>query len=91
MLNKNNVFHLAIPCRDLDEARHYYVDQLECKLARRYEDRITRDFFGDQLVCHLSPDKIARDPRILGAKGALDRRPAGMGVKGIPAGPIYPR
>jgi phospholipid/cholesterol/gamma-HCH transport system substrate-binding protein len=36
-------------------------------------------------------DKIARDPRILGAKGALDRRPAGMGVKGIPAAPIYPR
>ena len=28
--------------------------QLGCKLARRYADRITLDFFGDQLVCHLS-------------------------------------
>ncbi len=26
-------------------------------------------------------DKIARDPRILGAKGALDRRPSGAGTK----------
>jgi phospholipid/cholesterol/gamma-HCH transport system substrate-binding protein len=26
-------------------------------------------------------DKIARDPRILGAKGALDRRPSGAGLK----------
>jgi len=26
-------------------------------MARRYADRITLDFFGDQLVCHLSPEK----------------------------------
>ncbi|MGH9089647.1 MAG: VOC family protein [Acidimicrobiales bacterium] len=49
-----DVFHLAIPAGDLDEARHFYVTQLGCKLARTYADRITVDFFGDQLVCHLS-------------------------------------
>jgi len=36
-------------------------------------------------------DKIARDPRILGAKGALDRRPSGMGVKGSPQAPAWHR
>jgi extradiol dioxygenase family protein len=58
MRDPQNVFHLAIPCRDLDEARHFYVERLGCRLARQYPDRITLDFFGDQLVCHLSPEKI---------------------------------
>jgi uncharacterized protein len=56
-----DVFHLAIPVRDLDEAHGFYVEQLGCKLARRYPDRITLDFFGDQLVCHLS-DAWDRSP-----------------------------
>jgi extradiol dioxygenase family protein len=54
MRERYDVFHLAIPVRDLDEAHQFYVGQLGCKLARRYDDRITVDFFGDQLVCHLS-------------------------------------
>ena len=45
-----DVFHLAIPVHDLDEAQDFYVTSLGCKLARRYNDRITIDFFGDQLV-----------------------------------------
>lgn len=54
MRNPDNVFHLAIPARDLDETFTFYVTKLGCKLARRYPDRITLDFFGDQVVCHLS-------------------------------------
>ena len=49
-----DVFHLAIPVHDLDEAQDFYVTRLGCKLARRYADRITLDFFGDQVVCHLT-------------------------------------
>lgn len=63
MRDQDNVFHLAIPCRDLDEAFEFYVTKLGCKLARRYHDRITLDFFGDQLVCHRS-DKYERDPEM---------------------------
>lgn len=62
MRDQHNAFHLAIPCRDLDEAFTFYVMGLGCKLARRYEDRITLDFFGDQLVCHLAPDDITQEP-----------------------------
>jgi extradiol dioxygenase family protein len=58
-----DVFHLAIPVRDLDEAQAFYVGLLGCKLARRYDDRITLDFFGDQVVCHLS-DRIDPDPEL---------------------------
>jgi len=49
-----NAFHLAIPTHDLDEAYAFYVEGLGCHLARRYPDRITLDFFGDQVVCHLT-------------------------------------
>jgi extradiol dioxygenase family protein len=54
MRESRDVFHLAIPVYDLDETVSFYVGQLGCKLARRYDDRVTLDFFGDQLVCHLS-------------------------------------
>ncbi len=56
-----SVFHLAIPAADLDEAYRFYVEGLGCHLARRYPDRITLDFFGDQVVCHLS-DQIDSQP-----------------------------
>jgi uncharacterized protein len=52
-----DAFHLAIPTHDLDVAQDFYVTRLGCKLARRYNDRITLDFFGDQVVCHLTPDE----------------------------------
>lgn len=64
MRNPENVFHLAIPCKDLDETQAFYVDKLGCQLARRYADRVTFNFFGDQLVCHLAPDKIDQSPQI---------------------------
>jgi extradiol dioxygenase family protein len=63
MRDVHDVFHLAIPARDLDEAQDFYVGRLGCKLARRYEDRITLDFFGDQVVCHLSED-WEREPQV---------------------------
>jgi len=54
-----DVFHLAIPTHDLDVAQDFYVTKLGCKLARRYNDRITLDFFVDQVVCHLTPGEPA--------------------------------
>ena len=54
MRETHDVFHLAIPAYDLDDTVDFYVTKLGCKLARRYDDRVTFDFFGDQLVCHLS-------------------------------------
>ena len=59
-----NSFHLAIPCCDLDEAWAFYIDALGCASGRRYDDRITVNFFGDQLVCHLSPEKTDPAPEV---------------------------
>lgn len=69
MRDPRDVCHIAIPARDLDEALEYYVFGLGAKLARRYADRITLDFFGDQLVCHLSedvPEEVHAYPRHFG-------------------------
>ena len=63
MCNQADVFHLAIPAHNLDEAQQFYVDGLGCTLARRYDDRITLNFFGDQVVCHLS-DRIDAAPAL---------------------------
>ncbi|WP_027409547.1 VOC family protein [Anoxybacteroides tepidamans] len=63
MRDTNKVFHLAIPCKNLDETVDFY-EKLGCRLARRYNDRVTFDFFGDQLVCHLSPENIEKQPKM---------------------------
>jgi uncharacterized protein len=70
MRTTHDAFHLAIPVYDLDEAQQFYVGLLGCKLARRYDDRITLDFFGDQVVCHLTegqpPEPRSLYPRHFG-------------------------
>ena len=58
MREGRDAFHLAIPAYHLEDTEDFYVRQLGCKLARRYPDRITLDFFGDQLVCHLTAAPI---------------------------------
>lgn len=65
MRTAHDVFHLAIPVYDLDAAQDFYVTTLGCKLARRYPDRITLDFFGDQLVCHLTEGAVPPEPASL--------------------------
>ncbi len=58
------VFHLAIPTHDLEAAVSFYGDVLGARLARRYEDRVTFEFYGDQLVCHLAPGEIEIRPKM---------------------------
>ena len=74
MRETRDAFHLAIPALDLDEAYEFYVTGLGCKLARRYNDRITLDFFGDQVVCHLSETRRpARRPVSAALRGHIPR------------------
>lgn len=73
MRDMHDACHIAVPARDLDEAVEFYVFGLGAKLARRYADRVTFDFFGDQLVCHLSekvPETAVAYPRHFGVSFA---------------------
>jgi uncharacterized protein len=72
-----DAFHLAIPAYDLDETVAFYVGRLGCKLARRYDDRVTLDFFGDQVVCHRT-ERPERDPGAPRAQPGLYPRHFGV-------------
>lgn len=64
MRSTKHLFHLAIPTHDLAQAAAYYNSLPGCHVARKYDDRITLNFLGDQVVCHLCPEKIDREPAI---------------------------
>src|SRR5476649_374485 len=49
-------FHLAFPVRDLAEARAFYGELLGCPEGRSSTDWVDFDFFGHQIVAHLSPN-----------------------------------
>lgn len=51
-------FHLAFPVRDLEEARAFYGGLLGCPEGRSSPDWIDFDFYGHQIVAHLSPDEV---------------------------------
>lgn len=48
-------FHLAFPVTSLAAARAFYGDLLGCPEGRSSEDWIDFDFYGHQIVAHLSP------------------------------------
>ena len=50
-------FHLAFPVRDLGEARAFYGDLLGCPEGRSSDEWVDFDFYGHQIVAHLSPDE----------------------------------
>src|SRR5437764_6178994 len=50
-------FHLAFPVRDLAEARAFYGQLLGCREGRSSDEWVDFDFFGHQIVAHLSPSE----------------------------------
>ena len=54
MKNKLNPFHLAIPVSNLEESVAYYKDTLGLREGRSSNKWADFDFFGHQLVCHVS-------------------------------------
>ncbi len=56
--------HVAVPCRNLEEAARWYAEVLGAQPVRILKDRVTFSFGGVlQLVCHLERRAIAANPR----------------------------
>ena len=51
------LFHLAFPVHDLAAARRFYGGILGCPEGRSSESWVDFDFYGHQIVAHLSPDE----------------------------------
>lgn len=52
----NNLFHLAFPVKNLEEARKFYGEILGCAEGRSSESWIDFNLFGHQIVAHLAPE-----------------------------------
>ena len=50
-------FHLAIPVKDLKTSIEFYSEVLGCSRGRSSKSWADFNFFGHQLVCHVSPEK----------------------------------
>jgi extradiol dioxygenase family protein len=53
-------FHLAFPVDNLSAARAFYGGLLGCPEGRSSETWVDFDFFGHQVVAHLSPAEVGR-------------------------------
>ena len=54
LLDKLSPFHLAIPVNDLDKAKEFYNGLLRAEIGRSDPTWIDFNFYGHQLVCHLT-------------------------------------
>ena len=54
MIKNLRPFHLAIPVSDLKKAKEFYTNLLECSIGRSSNTWIDLNFYGHQLVIHLS-------------------------------------
>jgi hypothetical protein len=53
-------FHLAIPVRDIESTRAFYVDTLGCSVGRESGRWIDFNFFGHQLSAHVRPEELVQ-------------------------------
>jgi uncharacterized protein len=52
----NNLFHLAFPVKNLEEARAFYGGVLGCEEGRSSDHWIDFNLYGHQIVAHLAPE-----------------------------------
>lgn len=53
-------FHLAFPVKELEQIRTFYQDILGCKTGRSSDKWIDFDFWGHQVVAHVSPEDAGK-------------------------------
>ncbi|ACK71234.1 Glyoxalase/bleomycin resistance protein/dioxygenase [Gloeothece citriformis PCC 7424] len=58
-MNEQPIFHLAIPVQDLAIAKAFYGDGLGCEIGRENNQAMIMNFYGHQVVAHLTQDPIA--------------------------------
>jgi uncharacterized protein len=58
MVNSSPIFHLAIPINDLSLAKEFYRDGLGCQVGRANLQAMILNFYGHQLVAHMTKEKL---------------------------------
>jgi len=52
------IFHLAIPIKDIAQAKAFYVEGLDCQLGRETDRAVIFNFYGHQLVAHTTQEEL---------------------------------
>ncbi len=55
------LFHFSFAVDDLDRARKFYGEILQCPEGRKLKGRADFNFFGHHIVAHLAPDDVVGD------------------------------
>lgn len=55
------LFHFSFAVNDLDRARRFYGEMLQCPEGRRLKGRADFNFFGHHIVAHLAPEDVVGD------------------------------
>lgn len=53
------LFHLAFPVTDIPQTKAYYVDGLGCIPGRENPQALILNFYGNQLVAHVTKETLA--------------------------------
>ncbi|MBP0021769.1 MAG: VOC family protein [Cyanobacteria bacterium SBLK] len=56
----NLLFHLAIPIKDITQAKSFYVEGLGCEVGRETAKAAILNFYGHQVTIHETPDELPR-------------------------------
>jgi extradiol dioxygenase family protein len=52
------LFHFSFAVSDLDQARRFYGEILQCPEGRKLKGRADFNFFGHHIVAHLAPEDV---------------------------------
>lgn len=52
------IFHLAIPITDIAQAKDFYHRGLGCAIGRANDQAIIFDFYGSQVVAHMTEENL---------------------------------
>jgi len=69
-MTQTAIFHLAIPITDVAQAKEFYGSRLGCSVGRENKSAVIFNFFGTQLVGHVTKETLYKQsgiyPRHLG-------------------------
>jgi uncharacterized protein len=69
-MNHSAIFHLAIPISDIVQAKAFYATSLGCEIGRENKSAVIFNFYGTQLVGHITHQPLTKQsgiyPRHLG-------------------------
>lgn len=63
-MTQTAIFHLAIPISNVAQAKNFYAEKLGCAVGRENKSAVIFNFYGTQLVGHVTKELLTKKPGI---------------------------